>query len=182
MTFFLIQGKDRMGAEAQGHTHRLSHALRLERMMPFKTFYHADAHIWWHRNIWLHTHWSHCLPTRPDTDTQLCMQNTDNQILWTHTESLLQLLPSSEFFPWRAQFRWNVSFNGNGKWNNKKHVFFYCIPVKREKVFLLDGTTQALTHGSYGMWQWIPPRAEDIAFIAVISECRVKLDCFSEEH
>lgn len=144
--------------------------------------------MWSHWDIRLHTRSSHRL-AQIQTHSNACRTRTTKSCgpTQTHAEShcFIFSLALSLFFvfsPWRAQFRWNVTFNGNGKWNNKKHFFFYCIPVKREKVFLLDGTTQALTHGSYGIWQWIPPRAENIAFIAVISKCRVKLDCFSEEH
>lgn len=82
--------------------------------------------------------------------------------MWTHTdprrESLLHLLPSSEFvfcffFPGGLSLDEMSLLMEMGNGITKSIFFFYCIPVKREKVFLLDGTTQALTHGSYGIWQ-----------------------------
>ena len=89
----------------------------------------------------LETHWHAC-----GTQTQIYMDTLRPTHTHTHTQifitpSPLQLLS----FPRRFHFRWNVSFNGNGNGITKSTFSYIAFSGKREKVFLLDGTTRAYT-------------------------------------
>lgn len=153
MIFILIQGKNRMNCEARGHAHRLLHALRLycsswclfknitsqayTQHLPTYTFRSLSSSI--QPRYRLNTHWHACrTQTHKSTRT-----HTD-----PHTDLYCFISSLALSFPWRVQFRWNVSFNGNGNGITNSTFSQKRIPAK---VFLLDGTTRAFTSGSYGM-------------------------------
>lgn len=138
-----------------------------------------------HQNICLHTHSGHRLAAQIQTkytlacmyiyisDTQIC---TDTHKPPHKSYCCISTLAFS--FPCRLRFRWNVSFNGNGKWNNKKQVFLYCILVKR--VVLLDGKAGAF----WLVWLCgIKSCPRQWTFLLELSfQWRMKSDCFSKKH
>lgn len=102
-----------------------------------KTLYHTGAYTHTRtKNICLHTHSGHhLLPSSPDADETHTGTRAEHRHTNLHTQTYCFISSLALSFPWRVQFRWNVSFNGNG--NGITKSMFSCIAFqwRRKRCF-----------------------------------------------